>query len=150
MSHKMTDDQTWAVVFAADAELAACVRKASLVVMEEVTEAKLRDAKDLADHVVRYMQEKERRLAAIVHETGCLNEISARIENYPMEGQLLKENVALRLQALQQEKDEIEVRLRPYDLPNRAELCLKTYEEMSIQRQNAEFFLRILDGGQDA
>ncbi len=146
----MADEQTWRVVFAADAELAACIRKASFVVMEEVTETKLKDAKDLADHLVRYIQEKQRRLEAVHHEIGCLEEIEKRIENYPGEGQLLKENVLWRLQALRQEKEDIEDRFRPHDLPARAELCLKTYEEMAVQRENAVFFLKILDGVQNA
>ncbi len=149
-SHKMTDENSWRKAFEADPELGACIRKASSIILEEVTGERLRRAKDIADQVVLYFQERRDRLEDVIHELGCLEEILKRIVTFSGEGQLLKENLESRRNALMEERMEIEIRLRPEDLPARAEGCVKTYEEMKIQRENAEFFLEILDGGTDA
>lgn len=149
-SHRMNDEQMWKTAFEQDPELRACVRKAASVVMEELDLDRMQKAKNLADHVVAYLHEKQARLAALVHEIGCMEEILKRIFAFPGEGQLLKANLDARLAALLQEKKEIEARLKPEDLPMRAEYCLNAYEEMRAERDNAEFFLQIIDGGEDA
>jgi hypothetical protein len=149
-SHKMTDENSWRKAFEADPELGACIRKVSSVVLEEVTGERLRRAKAISDQVVLYFQDRKERLEEVVHELGCLEEVLRRIATFSGEGQLLKENLESRRNALLEERMEIEIRLRPEDLPARAEGCIKTYEEMKIQRENAEFFLFLLDGGTDA
>lgn len=149
-SHKMMDEQTWRKAFGADPELAACLRKTSSIVMDEVTGERLRRAKEISEQVLLYFQEKKDRLEEVVHELGCTEEVLKRITTFSGEGQLLKENLESRRNALLEERMEIETRLRPEDLPARAEGCIKTYEEMKIQRENAEFFLFLLDGGSDA
>lgn len=149
-SHKMMDEQTWRKAFGADSELAACLRKTSSIIMEEVTGERLRRAKEISEQVLLYFQEKKDRLEEVIHELGCLEEVLKRIATFSGEGQLLKENLESRRKALLAEQKEIEDRLKPEDLPTRAEMCLQTYEEMCVQRENAEFFLGILDGGTDA
>lgn len=149
-SHTMGDEQAWKKAFERDPELGACIRKASIIVIEELTPYAVRRAKELAEQILAYTKERQERLEDLTHEIGCLDEITQRIAAFSGEGELLKSNLEDRRKALLEEKKEIEDRLKPEDLPARVEHCLKTYDEMRVQKENAEFFLKIIDGGSNA
>ncbi len=141
----LSNKAEWVARFAADAELAACVRLIMARIDVEIPQAQLELSVDLSAALQAQVDGLTAQLADIAAQLDCLNLIVAKLTVAgTAEAAALAALMSARATVLTELKADIVAQLAPTQLPAQVQQLKAVQDEMTCQRQNVDFFKGIL------